>query len=226
MSWCNLITHDSVKQIESNMKTYACSDVARKLERSGLPSGRTCGDRAKREIERLTADMRCAMWLRPVLSAPGFAVWPASVGLLADGSRKHHYYTGGLAVHTLSVLNFALAAATAAEADLDIVATGAVWHDVGKLTEYRRVLAAEAAWERVPDISAHPLIGHTQWQMYADRAGVPDAAASAVAHIIASHHGRREWGALEDPRTVEAVIVHQADMLSLVNSGSNPYKRH
>jgi 3'-5' exoribonuclease len=35
-----------------------------------------------------------------------------------------------------------------------------------------------------------------------------------IKHIIASHHGNREWGAIQEPSTREAMIVHFADLFS------------
>jgi len=47
-----------------------------------------------------------------------------------------------------------------------------------------------------------------------------------VVHIIESHHGRREWSSPSVPATLEALAVHQADMLSVMAaSGDNPGAR-
>ena len=35
-----------------------------------------------------------------------------------------------------------------------------------------------------------------------------------LAHIIASHHGRIEWGAMVEPASVEARVFHHIDDLS------------
>lgn len=41
------------------------------------------------------------------------------------------------------------------------------------------------------------------------------ATRDAVIHCIHAHHGPvKEWGSPEAPRTIEALILHQADMLS------------
>ena len=34
-----------------------------------------------------------------------------------------------------------------------------------------------------------------------------------ITHIILSHHGKYEWGSPRMPKTVEACIVHQADLM-------------
>jgi 3'-5' exoribonuclease len=35
-----------------------------------------------------------------------------------------------------------------------------------------------------------------------------------VIHCILSHHGRKDWGSPVEPATLEALVLHQADMLS------------
>jgi 3'-5' exoribonuclease len=37
---------------------------------------------------------------------------------------------------------------------------------------------------------------------------------TSVGHCILAHHGRQEWGSPIEPQTVEAMIIHYADMLS------------
>jgi 3'-5' exoribonuclease len=32
-------------------------------------------------------------------------------------------------------------------------------------------------------------------------------------HLIASHHGKQEWGSPVEPKTIEAVLLHQIDLL-------------
>ena len=35
-----------------------------------------------------------------------------------------------------------------------------------------------------------------------------------LAHIIASHHGRIDWGAIVEPKTIEARLFHHIDDIS------------
>ena len=44
--------------------------------------------------------------------------------------------------------------------------------------------------------------------------GFPGELALHLEHLILSHHGQREWGAVEEPHTIEAIALHQADLLS------------
>ncbi len=96
--------------------------------------------------------------------------------------------------------------------DKNVVAAGAILHDIGKLREYEHqsqgaVYTAEGA-----------LIGH----MLQGRDIVREAAADRklatetmlrLEHVIISHQGRPEWGAAKIPMTPEAMIVHYADDL-------------
>jgi 3'-5' exoribonuclease len=114
----------------------------------------------------------------------------------------HHAYVHGLAEHSLSVcLNSLRHANIANEFTLDthVIVAGALLHDVGKVNEYTmtgkrlpasRDLVMQAAYSLDVD------------QEYLDR----------VRHVIASHHGRTEWGAVIEPNSREAWLVHAMDL--------------
>ena len=38
--------------------------------------------------------------------------------------------------------------------------------------------------------------------------------ADDLTHMVGSHHGRKEWGCVEEPKTEEAKLLHQLDMIS------------
>lgn len=141
-----------------------------------------------------------------------FSVAPASLSY-------HHAYTGGLAEHTLEVLRY-LNAQTVVfpNVNTDVLITAAVWHDYMKVREY-------AASGMIPDHWVHAddgfgkKIGHISagaalFILNADKYGVPRDLGEAVVHCLLSHHGRREWGSPVEPQTLEALLIHQADMLS------------
>jgi len=43
--------------------------------------------------------------------------------------------------------------------------------------------------------------------------GFPEAELRQLIHLIASHHGTQEWGSPVVPKTLEAVLLHQIDLL-------------
>lgn len=48
---------------------------------------------------------------------------------------------------------------------------------------------------------------------YARKTNLPQEEANQIKHIILSHHGKKEWGAVAVPSTLEALIVHSLDMI-------------
>lgn len=149
-----------------------------------------------------------------VLDEPRFAQAPASIS-------HHHAYTGGLAEHTLEVLRY-LNAQTVVfpEANTDVLITAAVWHDALKVQEYVGTKAEGFPdhWAYAPDgfglKIGHISAGAMKFHALADEHKVSSELGAAVVHCILSHHGRREWGSPVEPQTLEAMLLHQADMLS------------
>ena len=58
----------------------------------------------------------------------------------AASAKKHQAYEGGLAVHTAEVLDTALriAASPHLKANRDVLITATIYHDYGKIFDYRR----------------------------------------------------------------------------------------
>lgn len=124
-------------------------------------------------------------------------------------ARYHHNYRNGLAEHVDEMLDMAVASKEAtANTDInwDLVIAGIALHDIGKIREYKI---------DENDVITKTGLNHIEeglkiWEEY--RCDEPWW--EGVRHIIASHHGRLEWGALEEPRTPEAWIVHALDLAS------------
>lgn len=85
--------------------------------------------------------------------------------------------------------------------DLDVVVSGAILCDVGKLLEYEKV-DGKAVVSQFGRYVRHPFSGVG----LAMKCGVPDA----VCHIIAAHAGEGD----HVKRTTEAYIVHHADFMT------------
>jgi 3'-5' exoribonuclease len=127
----------------------------------------------------------------------------------------HHAALGGLLKHTCEVAAIGRAIAKVARADLDLVLAGALLHDIGKLEAYSWQGAFEAT-ER------GALLGHiTLGMLMLERrvgaehpAPCTDRELTILQHLIASHHGRQEFGAAVPPMTLEAEVLHFADNAS------------
>ncbi|MBM4114122.1 MAG: HD domain-containing protein, partial [Phycisphaerae bacterium] len=130
----------------------------------------------------------------------------------------HHAWIGGLLEHTLQVLRAAEALLPLyPELNRDIVLMGLFLHDLGKTVELE--------WEKGFNYTADGnLIGHAVrgaiWlQAFATAAArdtgqkLPAEALRVLQHILISHHGSHEFGAVKVPSTPEAVFVAMLDNL-------------
>ena len=126
----------------------------------------------------------------------------------------HHAYLGGLLHHTVGVIDRCLSLATP-ETDADLLVVGAILHDVGKIYDYD--------WSGlvINMTGSGRLLGHiTQGIMLVDRyakncSELSPGRLNLLLHLIASHHGKLEWGSPVEPCTLEAVLLHQADYLDM-----------
>jgi 3'-5' exoribonuclease len=134
--------------------------------------------------------------------------------LAPAAKQNHHAYLGGLLEHTLSVVRVCdlLAGHYGAAIDRDLLITGALLHDLGKVRE----IGARAGFPYTDEgkLLGHILIG---LQMVSDAAATLPSLHSSrrllLQHLIASHQGRYEWQSPREPRTIEALVLHYADDL-------------
>jgi 3'-5' exoribonuclease len=123
----------------------------------------------------------------------------------------HHAYLGGLIEHVLSLCALArLAAEHYPHVDRDLLLTGVVLHDIGKIHELK--------YERGISYSTDgQLIGHIEiaMRMVADKlhglADFPPRLRTLVEHMILSHHGHLEFGSPKLPQFPEALLLHYLD---------------
>lgn len=132
---------------------------------------------------------------------------PAAVG-------HHHAYIGGLIEHTYSVLQLALGIAenSPEHIDMDIIRAGAILHDIGKLKAYNwKGCSIEVSDDG--QFLDHIIIGILMIQENAKELNVPWEITRKLLHVIASHHGKLEWGSPVQPALKEAMIIHHADLV-------------
>jgi 3'-5' exoribonuclease len=125
----------------------------------------------------------------------------------------HHAFLGGLLEHVLSLC--ALARVTAPiypYVDSDLVLTGVVLHDIGKIYElnYERGFS----YSNEGQLLGHISIG---LRMVAEKLrglpGFPPALRLLVEHMMLSHHGQLEFGSPKLPQFPEALLLHYLDDL-------------
>src|SRR5689334_10150315 len=123
----------------------------------------------------------------------------------------HHNWIGGLIEHVLSLCNLAQAsAAHYPHIDFDLLLTGVLLHDIGKIRElhYARSFGYTTEGQ---------LLGHIQIgvQMVLDKLRMvpdfPPRLRDLVVHMILSHHGELEFGSPKIPMFPEALLLHLLD---------------
>jgi 3'-5' exoribonuclease len=125
----------------------------------------------------------------------------------------HHAFVGGLLEHIVSLCDLCrLAAQHYGELDLDLLLTGAILHDIGKLDE----LCYERAIHYTNDgqLLGHIILGLEQVteRMNAIE-GFPTDCKTLVKHLLISHHGQYEFGSPKLPMFREALVLHYLDDL-------------
>ena len=133
--------------------------------------------------------------------------------------RLHHAWIGGLLEHVVSLVRVCLANAPFyPEVDPDLLVTGAILHDVGKVREL--------SWDSSFDYTLEgQLIGHISIAqgLLHEKIALLDAAAPddpfpqklrlLIEHMILSHHGKLEFGSPKLPMTPEAMLLSALDDL-------------
>jgi len=121
----------------------------------------------------------------------------------------HHAYRWGLLEHTLQVLQNSLAFKLY-EINIrkDILIAGAILHDIGKIDCYT---LTETGVDVTDYISSQD---HIVRGIIIVNNEIKSKYIDEIIHIVASHHGKKEYGSPVEPNTIEAKIINIADKLS------------
>jgi 3'-5' exoribonuclease len=123
----------------------------------------------------------------------------------------HHAWIGGLLEHVLTLVRVCRATAPFyPEVDPDLLVTGAILHDIGKVREL--------SWGTTFSYTLEgQMIGHISIaqgmlrEKIATLPGFPEKLRVLVEHMILSHHGKYEFGSPKLPMTPEAILLSALD---------------
>lgn len=126
----------------------------------------------------------------------------------------HHNWIGGLLEHTLEVLRYVqLTLQQFPSLDKDILIAGALLHDIGKLDEL--AVTSRIKGTNTGQLNGHLVLGMIYVsQKIAEIPGFDNDLRDKLLHILASHHGKTEFGSPKEPMFPEAITVYYADELS------------
>ena len=138
----------------------------------------------------------------------------------------HHAWIGGLLEHIVSLLGICDLAARHYSVHRDLLLTGAILHDIGKLEELRWGTSFEYT-------IAGTLLGHITMgiaMIEKKIAAIPDfppALRVLVEHVVLSHHGKYEFGSPKLPMIPEALLLHFLDdMDAKMQTMQNEFSRN
>ncbi len=130
----------------------------------------------------------------------------------------HHNYMHGLIEHTVSVAKICDFVSVLYPVDRDLLLTGALLHDLGKIFEYRSLPTIDFT-----DIGR--MVGHLALcdEYVRDQVklipGFPPELLLNLRHMILAHHGEYEKASVRLPQTLEALVLHLCDNLDAQSVG-------
>ncbi len=128
----------------------------------------------------------------------------------------HEAYPEGLAYHTYSMLVSArgiIKSGLYKAINKDLLYTSIIIHDCGKLAELSGPVGTE--YTKIGQLIGHISIMDS-WIMkfmLENNIDENDEDFLLLRHSILSHHGKREYGAPVEPKTMEARLLHQLDYM-------------
>jgi 3'-5' exoribonuclease len=124
----------------------------------------------------------------------------------------HHAYIGGLLEHTLTMAKIAdYLASIYPFVNRDLLISGVLLHDMGKTQEY--AFDDEFGFTEDGRLVGHIVRATILVENAATELNFPEEERRQLIHLILSHHGTQEWGSPVVPKTLEAVLLHQVDLL-------------
>ena len=138
----------------------------------------------------------------------------------------HHNFISGLIYHTYRML---LQAQRLCEVydyvDKELLICATVLHDIGKISSLDTDAIGVATTTPAGQLLDHALIGIMMIQEESMKDCYNPEKVMLLEHMLASHHGKKEWDAITTPAIPEAALLHFIDMIdSRMNMFEEGYK--
>lgn len=180
-----------------------------------LPKGEINIDELKKRLQTYMESIRNEALKRLLRRIFNHAQWAQRFEEAPGGKLWHHAYLGGLLEHTIAVTDVCeTMAGLYTMVDRDLLITGAILHDIGKLDEY----GYDEGFIDFTDegrLWGHISMGaqriRTVIEKMEKEEGFPVEMKKQLIHLILSHQGKLEHGSPVLPATMEAMILYYAD---------------
>ena len=148
----------------------------------------------------------CLKIIRYMLDKFGEKVfsYPAAVSI-------HHEYSSGLLMHSVSMADLATYLCPIYDVDHDLLVTGCLLHDLGKIIELEGPIVYKYSTEG--KLLGHITIMCSEIRTAAKELNIMSEIPLLLEHMILSHHGQPEFGSAVMPLTKEALLLSLIDNL-------------
>lgn len=192
-----------------------------------LPSTEKNTERLFSEISRKIRNMENEYLKELCMKFYGNKEYAPELKKLPAAKSYHHNRIGGYIEHIHETMQLAeVFCKQHPRIDKELLLTGVFLHDIGKLREYEYETAIDFTDEG--RLLGHIPIGdHMITNAIEEIEGFPGKLAMKVRHMLLSHHGHKEWGSAVEPRTQEAIILHELEYLdSKVNKVIGTFRKY
>jgi len=176
---------------------------------SSLVTAEELENRLKVILDKITHPQLKAL-LEQFLTHPE---WGTAYRQAPAAMKIHQAYLRGLWEHSVRVAEIVDGIAGHYPAiNHDLVLTGALLHDMGKIGEYSYDRGIKVTTEG--RLLGHIILGiELLSEEIAKISDFPRELRSKLVHIITSHHGKYEWQSPKRPKLMEALVIHYADAM-------------
>lgn len=148
-------------------------------------------------------------------------IYPAAASI-------HHEYSSGLLMHIVSMCKMGeFIASNYNNINRDLLITGIILHDIGKITELEGPVIYKYSLEG--KLIGHISIMASEIKEAANKLGLKSETPLLLEHMILAHHGQHEYGSPVLPLTSEALALHLIDntdsKLTILNKALDETKK-
>ena len=132
------------------------------------------------------------------------------------GKLVHHSFRGGLLMHTSNMMKLACNVSDLYSKiiDRDLLLTATFLHDIAKTKEFELTdLGLVNDYSKAGQLLGHLYMGALEVEKVCEKLNVNKEKSLMLQHMILSHHGDPEKGAVMPPKCAEADALHMIDLM-------------